>query len=406
MSLVCNQTTGLCPCLPNVIGSRCDHCQENSDDFFPFCQPCNECTEQWRSRINPLRADIEATLELIQITTATTGPDDIPILMELINLLREVRMIVDASQIDTELAGNITDLHRRLCDLTNQTQEIFARAVAVDNEISILNDNVDFYDNETSRLAILLSELQLQLEELRIEFENMTFADLDPEPYLTIALEAEERSATAGRIISQNVTELISQTEQLLTDYDTQLNESGFVTRQTENVRFLTELMQRINEYEAFLIEANSKLCGESNNDTLNVTSDGECDDVCGGVQCSTCGGNPQCTNLITMATESLNISRMAQDIVAKLRNETQERVAILQVLFENILSLRNETIGAESVAREVQLRAEELFLGITGLLDDLQRQLGSARVNPDVIEQVERETLSLKLKANQTEVI
>ena len=398
LSLACNQTTGTCLCLPNVVGEKCDRCRQNSTDFFPSCEACDECTGAWQTRINPLRTDVEATLELIRVTTVTTDPEDVPLVSVLLNLLAEVREILDASRIDPELAGNVTELHRRLCELANQTRDLFSRAVAVSDEIAMLESGVDVFRDEASRLAMLLGELRNELERLTVEFESISILDIDPNVYLTLARQAEERSTDADRLITINTTNLISLTEGILAEYNRQLAESNFLARQMENLRLLSDLSQRVSEYELFLIEANSKLCGSRANSS-NV-----CDE-CGGIRCDGCGENPGCNSLVNMASESLNVSREALGIARGLRNETLSQVVQLRILLSDIVALRNETLDARSAAQDVRQRAGNLSDEVKGLLEILQRRLVDERVDPNVIEEVENEALSLQLSVNQEEV-
>ena len=400
VSQSCDQTTGVCPCLPRVAGEKCDHCEANSTDIFPFCEPCDECTGQWQTRINPLRAEVEAALELARVTSMTPGPEGVPLLVMLVNLLGEVREILDASRIDSELTGNVTELHERLCELTNQTQGLFERIAAVNDEIARLDSETSRFENETSHLVSLLAELQDDFKRLSVQFENISIPDVDIEPYLALAEEAEKRSATANQLISQNVTTLLSLTENLLTDYRSELNESGILEQQAENLRILSVITERVNEYTSFLVEADAELCGA----TVSSSTGENCGE-CGGIQCDTCGGSPQCNGLVTMAAEALVVSRQALEVAERLRNQTAGRVTVLRNLFTEIYEFRNETLDAEAAAREVQLSATRLSAEATGLRDDLRRQLKQGRIDPDIIEEVEGKTLSLSLAVTQEEV-
>ena len=397
----CNQATGVCSCLPRVAGEKCTHCESNSTDLFPSCEPCDECTGQWQARINPLRAEVESALELARVTSMTPGPEGVPLLVVLLNLLGEVREVLDDTRIDPELARNVTKLHERLCELTNQTQGLFERIAAVDDEIARLDGETESFENETSRLVLLLAELRNDFEDISGRFGNISISEIDFESYLSIAERAEERSTIADRLISHNVTTLVSLSESLIEDYGSDLNESRLIERQEENIRVLTAITQRVDEYESFLVLANAQLCGAALNGSGGSGTCGEC----GGVECDTCGGNPQCNGLVTMAAESLIVSRQALEVAEELRNQTRGRVTLLRILFTEISVVTNETLDAEAAAREVQASAERLFQEVTGLHDDLRRRLEEERIHPDIIEEVERETLSLSLPVTQEEV-
>ena len=397
MSLVCDKTNGSCLCLSSsVVGERCDRCRQNSTNFFPTCDACDECSGQWQGKIDPLREDIDTTLELVRVMTATVGPEDIPLLSELLGLLREVQELLSASQIDTELTGDVTALHRRLCELTNQTKDLFDRAVAVNDEIAKLG-GFGMFENETSRLATLLMDLRSELDSLAEDFENITAAasGFDPTFHLALAREAEERSNQTDILISGNVTSLIALAERTLADYNRALAESDFLARQMENMRRLSVLSQRVSEYETFLVAASAALCGSGNDSSVCAE--------CGGLQCDTCGG-PECDSLVYVASEALNISTRALTLVEDARNETLLRVSQLRTLLTEILAARNDSLEAEESALETQVRADEIWTLVQGLLETLLEQR-DARIDLDDIEDVEQQTLSLQFDTNQEEV-
>ena len=346
-----------------------------------------------------MREDIETTLELVRVTTASVRPEDIPLVRVLLGLLQEVRDILGTSQIDPELVTNVTELHRRLCELTNQTQDLFDRALAVSNEIARLDKGVDAFENETSRLATLLMALRNELNQLTEEFGNITVSDLNPGFYLALARQAEERSDRANQLISENVTNLISLTEFFLTEYNRELVRSDFLAQQMENLRRLSDLSQRVSEYEAFLIEASAKLCG-----SLNNSNDSNICGECGGVQCDTCGG-PGCNSLVSVANQSLNFSTQALVVAQSIRTEILSRVSELRNLLSEILVLRNETLEAANATRVVLRRADRLWREVRDLLETLRKQLEENRIDLDDIVEVEMETLSLQLNTNREDV-
>lgn len=347
-----------------------------------------------------MRKDIETTLELIGVKIANVDPEDIPLISTLLGILREVQSILSSSQIDSELATNVTELHRRLCELTNQTQDLFDRALAVSNEIARLDSEVEVFENETSRLANLLMELRNELYQLTQDFGNITVPSLNYNIYLELVRQAEERSDHAHSLISENVTNLISLTEGILAEYNRQLMESDFLSRQMENLRQLSVLNQRVIEYEEFLVEASTKLCG-SRNETIN--SSDVCGE-CGGVHCEMCGG-PGCNGLITTANNSLNISMQALTEGQSIQLQILSQVSDLRAFLAEVLALKNETLEAENATRLTKLRADELWQQVQDLLETLRRQLEENRIDPDDIEEVENRTLSLKLNTTQKEV-
>ena len=344
-----------------------------------------------------MRTDVEATLELIRVTTANVEPEEVPLLSMLLALLEEVRVTLSASRIDPDLVNNVTELHRRLCELTNRTRDLFDRAVTVSNEIERLDSGFDAFEDETSRLASLLLQLRIELEELAEEFGNLTVPDVNHEFYLAIAQQAEERSNRADELVTGDVTNLIFLAEGILANYNQELVSS--FEQHLENLRLLSDLSQRVSEYEAFLAEASTKLCG-----TLNNTNNSSICSECGGLQCDTCGG-PLCNSLVTTADESVNVSTQALEIAESVRVQILSQLTELRTLFNEILTQQNETTEAATDASELHSRATELRQRVQDLLANLRQQLEEDRINPDDIEEIERATLSLQLNLNETEV-
>ena len=324
----------------------------------------------------------------------TVGPEDIPLLAELLRLLQEIQDLLHSSRIDPELSGNVTALHIRLCELTNRTEELIQRAAFVLYELTRLGSEFDIFNNETAQLSTLLMQLRVELDFLTEAFGNITL--FDPSAQLELARAALERSDRADRLISTNVTSLVSLTEGILAEYNRKLAQSSFLARQMENMRRLSDLSQRLREFEAFLVRANMMLCGASGNDTSVC---GEC----GGLECGVCGG-PGCRSLVSEVAVALNISERALQLAQDARMQIESQVALLRELLSEALVLRNESEVAEVVARETAERAEEILRVILALLEEVRGELGG-RLDLERITEVEQQTLSLQLVVTTDEV-
>ena len=393
-SLTCNSTTGACPCLSSVSGDRCDQCAPNTTHLFPGCDSCDECTGHWKRKIDPLREDIGTALELVASFNVSLEPEDVPLISEILDLIRQIRAMLESSRLDPELVGNVTALHGRLCELTNQTTGFVRRAEFVRNGTTALGEHFSFLEGELSRLTSLLMQLQSELESLTKAFGNITL--VDPSPYSELVRIALERSDRAATIVAKNVTTLVVFAEGVVGEYNRKLTTSNFLARQMDNMRRLSDLSQRLSEFEAFLVLASTKLCGSEGNGTA-------CEQ-CGGLECPNCGGGEGCGGLLSNATDALSTSQRALALARDARKRIASQVMLLEAILADTLTLQNESGTAEVVAMETENRAEVVLQEVINLLEEVRGQLG-ARFDVQQIAALEEETLALRLSVTIEEV-
>lgn len=367
------------------MGDRCDSCQANTTGIFPSCEPCDECTGQWWRRIEPIRNNVDTTVELVMSLNITIDNGEVPTLDALFQLLLQIQSTLNASQIDL-LSEDVRTTHALLCNLTNQIQLLTDRALLIQSQLQSL-------ENTSESLMTQLAGIIARLSDLQNEFENISqFLDsivlVNSSQYLSLAQEALERSNRADELINNNVTLLITDTELLLSNYSTKLQESQFVTRQQDNMQRLAFLLQRLGIFEELIAEANRKLCGAQFTDS--------CDD-CGGINCTTCGGE-SCESLVTAAAEAENISERAVEIAREKLNRIQMQVDALETILRDAEAVRNDSVEAEQLVNETYARAEALLRDFQMLSDEVERELRTDRPDPDLIGELENMTLSLQL--------
>ena len=383
LSLICDKMTGQCDCREGVTGAQCDVCRDNTTGIFPSCEPCDECTGQWQRRIDPLREDVETTLELIDTVNGTAG--ELPALQPIFDLLDQIEAILSTSEIDI-LSQDIQSTHALLCELINQTQLLIQRALVVENQLDNIENISQSISSELSTLIASLVALESELRNISLFLDSIEV--LDPLPYLILAEAARERSDAADEVITANVTSLIEDTETILLNFTTKLNESDVIVQQLENTEALSFLSQRLAVFQDLIREANRELCGAQSNDSC---------EECGGVSCMNCGGDG-CDSLVNDAAEAVNISETALQIARGQLAAIQILVEDLQSLMREIETVSNSSTRTEEFANETNTRAGTLVQRIRELIQEIEVELNMTRIDPNEIGILENQTLSLML--------
>lgn len=370
-------------------------CQRNTTRIFPSCELCDECTGQWTRRIDQLEDDVTATITLIStlnFTDIIVDRGELPALDILFELIREIQIVLNMSQIDF-ISSVVQSNHSRICTLINQTQLLIDRAILIQNQLNSL-ENIS--ENIRDELTIVIQTLV----ELQSEFQNisqlMNFTMVDPTFYINLARVALERSDEADQLINTNVTTLITDAQAFVANFSTKRDESGFVNRQQNNTERLLILRQRLDAFENLIAEANQRLCGGGSN--------GTCGGECGGVSCNVCGGEG-CDGLVSDASEALNVSRRALAIVEDKLGRIRFQVDALTVIFSEAEIVRNDSIRAERFATDTRDKAEELLRDLMELISEIETELNVTRVDPNEIGRLENMTLSLMLDVEEVHV-
>ena len=370
-------------------------CQQNTTRIFPSCELCDECTGQWTRRIDQLEDDVTATITLISMLNFTdiiVDRGELPALDILFELIREIQIVLNMSQIDF-ISSVVQSNHSRICTLVNQTQLLIDRATVIQNRLNSL-ENIS--ENIRDELTIVIQTLV----ELQSEFQNisqlMNFTMVDPTFYIDLARVALERSDEADQLINTNVTTLITDAQAFVANFSTKRDESGFVDMQQNNTERLSILRQRLDAFENLIAEANQRLCGGGSN--------GTCGGECGGVSCNVCGGEG-CDGLVSDASEALNVSRRALAIVEDKLGRIRFQVDALTVIFSEAEIVRNDSIRAERFATDTRDKAEELLRDLMELISEIETELNVTRVDPNEIGRLENMTLSLMLDVEEVHV-
>ena len=399
LSLSCDLTTGSCDCREGVIGIRCDTCAPNTSGVFPFCQQCDECTNQWLQRITPFETQVESTIEFINNLNITNTSIAVPELDSLFDLARDIESVLNTSMVDV-LLEDVESAHTSLCDLINQTEALIDRTNAVQSELETTENTAISVQSEVDSLTLSLTSLQQELINLTQIFESQDLSSVNTSFYLELARRALTRSNAADQLININVTSLIQEVQSLLESYDMTFTDNNVEATQQEISQRLADISTNVSAFIQFIADANSKLCGAD-----NVTTPTSLCGECGGVACPTCGDGPSCDSLVASAAEAVNTSSIAWERAQELFSDLQLQIDGLTDLLRESQAVRNESSQVEEMARESRQRGEELVEDLRQLIQEVEAELSRNRTNPDDIGEFENVTLSLKLDLLPEEV-
>ena len=373
-----------------MVGDLCNVCAPNTTRIFPSCEPCDECTEQWIRRIEPLEEQVQGTIEFVSSLNLTNMTLDIPLLDELLEMARDIEMILSNSTIDM-LVSDVENL----CVLINRTDDLITRG-------EVAQADLDRIGTDAQDIEMSLPMLMNGLERLREDFENVSmifasqeFLSVNSTLYIEQARESLRRSDAAEQLIRENATSILNETISAINSYNASLEENNVLAVNERLSEMLANINSTVEELQMFISVVSQSLCGTENEMCL------ECADE----SCDLCPSGLRCDGLIARADLASNTSMralvMAEDVLEQIMAEVES-------LEELLARARGVQRGADEVANivsELRNASLELIENIRSLTTELERELTASRVDPNDIGRLENMTLSLELDLLPNEV-
>lgn len=370
--------------------------EEGVNAFFPSCERCDECTDQWLERILVLRNLVTQTVDFVLELNANRTGGEFPELEDLLNLVDNIRAVLDARQVET-LSNSVYFTHRSIWELIGRMQALseFAQsqrqlqATAENDTTELLSDLSDFFQNLTTLRSGILG-LSAVLSSFNISFYSSSSA-----LYLELSRNALEEVLDANMSITTIFNNTINDLRDIL-NIHRDLDET--VTVQNDDlVDQLDEIGTRIDALEAFVNSVSVDVCGGEGE---NVTCGG-----CGGVGCETCGASEECGGLARQSTGSANEASLALERANELLDLIQSDISGLRMLVGVASTLVNDSEDVSGRAEEMQLAAELVLSEVERVLSELEAELNETRIDPNVIVSNVDATLSLYLDRSLAQV-
>lgn len=372
------------------MGDLCNVCAPNTTRIFPSCEPCDECTEQWIRRIEPLEEQVQGTIEFVSSLNLTNMTLDIPLLDELLEMARDIEMILSNSTIDM-LVSDVENL----CVLINRTDDLITRGEVAQADLDRIGIDAQDIEMSLPMLTNGLARLREDFENVSMIFASQEFLSVNSTLYIEQARESLRRSDAAEQLIRENATSILNETISAINSYNASLEENNVLAVNERLSEMLANINSTVEELQMFISVVSQSLCGTENEMCL------ECADE----SCDLCPSGLRCDGLIARADLASNTSMralvMAEDVLEQIMAEVES-------LEELLARARGVQRGADEVANivsELRNASLELIENIRSLTTELERELTASRVDPNDIGRLENMTLSLELDLLPNEV-
>ena len=389
----CASVIGQCSCNVGVVGVKCDRCSPESTGLFPTCEVCDECTDQWLTRVNTLKNLTENAISLV--SSLNISEASVPELDGLFNISQAVRDALHSNNI-LMLVSRVNSSHSSLCELIDTIETLIERAQLVGISQAALEGAATRLSNNVGNLSIVFEDLQEEAFNIAefLEEVNLDSVDSTISSSLSLAEAAYRRVSSAADLISGNFSSLLNELRSLLASHDR--HHDYLVTRDANVTSRVDDARSSLAMSAEVLQEVDTRVCGK--------VGSGACG-TCGGVGCGSCGADGSCNGLASNATRALNISDTALTAAHIFLSNVLSDLNHLNDLKGVAWSVVNDSTHVLSDTRGTREEAELLLARIRDLLGKVGAELNGSRIDPRSIGALVNASLMLTLDMNPDEV-
>uniref|UniRef100_A0A6G1S5Q3 Laminin subunit beta-2 n=1 Tax=Aceria tosichella TaxID=561515 RepID=A0A6G1S5Q3_9ACAR len=392
----CDVKTGQCKCHTGIGGEKCDRCARGYTGFFPNCESCGECFEQWDQVISVLKNQTQALLDRVKLLLeiGTTGAYAKEF-TEIENKLERIKQILDNQKLDEnairDLARQIDELSKLLKSLGKTLTEYEKEAESVTNRTIAVQDALRDFDKLADRLTILIDGLR----------ENATqFKEWNVDSAYATILDSQNRSREAEKRVRDLKPLMLEQeqkrrmTENMLTSTAARYNSSSL-----QNEAILASLARQISELENNVPGINKLVCASTS--TVNT-----CDQLCGGALCNKCGGLSCSEGATTKASNALDLAQQAWDLLNQKYNQSKLNL-------EAIMAAKNMSEEALRQAKLVMTDCEfqkskfdKIGNELNGIMDGVDKFSLMEGARPAEVRTLGTECLALSISLKPEQIL
>ncbi|KAM9343533.1 LOW QUALITY PROTEIN: laminin subunit beta-1 [Pholidichthys leucotaenia] len=399
----CNRETGACECREGVAGKRCDECTRGFTGVFPKCVQCHMCFQLWDDLVCQIKRDldhIQYRLEKILENGITPEVGDARI-RELEEKLKQVRDMIGAPDSDGvyQLIGQSID-------------DLRAEIAYNDGRLMTISRDLNTTAAEEDVLRPILNDLERELrdvnatvarkQELLDNYLTAGFADQFEKikKYYRESVQAEEKCNSSvfgpfSPVEQSNATRTL--TEELL-----EANKDKFNRALAAQNKSLDELQHKARQLNKKIHHISHKVCGGHGDY-------GSCpDSPCGGAGCRdgqgnhVCGGEG-CNGTVSTSVAALNAARNVSDSLNAANDELQEASRKLQDMASLTQDVKTQAMNALQKAQKKKEDFEQNNKNLKKLIEDIREFLTEEGADPESIEKVALQVLSITLPLNRT---
>jgi hypothetical protein len=308
---------------------------------------------------------------------------------DLFRLIRKINDTINRSRIDPEVY-NTTDLYMK--NLTTFVRGLLDRGAEYMQRLMLANeDNVQLWETALGLNATLSSLVE------KARMLNQSYPILDCEPFRLLVEAGLRRSDMAHDLVTSVVVNLTSNTSTYLTDYQDKRAERAYEKIKKTLEDMIIEVTDLFADYSTFLRDVTESLCGGD--------WSAECGQ-CGGPRCGFCSTVSDCGGLYGNATLALRSTTAARVLGEQLKMNLTVATSTLTALGKEIESLMSSVELTEEFVVELRKRVDLTHTLVADILRVLnETSLFLQEVTPEIIAQLEEETLSYVLSRTPEEV-
>ena len=380
---LCDSKTGVCQCKPNVIGERCEKCEDGTSGILPFCEPCGECYDTWLAEVDRIRGEVNNLTERAKMITSSGNlgeyEEEFKIMEAKLNeadsiinegLSSQTKVLLSVEKIDMletslrEMTRRVGVLNRLLTDTETRNREVNRNIDDLWNQLGVADGEIKDIEYQASQINS--SSLEDIIDDIRAAGERSRLAEVSVNASSDVVVHAEEIKDRAANQI-----------------------DNEFIDRQDKIQVDLSDADMDLSEFDDIIRKANEEVCGRT----------GDSCGVCGGVGCGNKCGGPNCPGAVNDTEHAQMNANEANLLVEQKGNKTdsiaKELEAAKQIINNAEMAAREATMKAKN-AEEV---AGEVYDNATDLLEQLRqfREGDADRANPDNIKQMAEYVLGKK---------
>ncbi|CAG6021045.1 unnamed protein product [Menidia menidia] len=399
----CDRLTGQCECREGAAGGRCEECARGFSGSFPSCARCHACFQLWDDIVCQIKRDldhIQYAVERILENGVLPGGNESRI-KELERKLRRVQDLIrteDNARIHQMIGQSIDDLRAEIALTDGRLMGIGRELNATAGAEEALKSTLDDLEKQLRDVNGTMAHKKHLLD----NYLSSGFADQFEKVKKSYreSLQAEEKcNASVSGPVEQSA-ETRAKTELLLNE-----TREAFLQDIAAQNKSIKELQEKASDLDEQVRLVSNKVCGGGGNASAN----GSCpESPCGGAGCRddrdelVCGGTG-CDGTVSSAEDALSKARNVSHSLDAFTKDLQTVSRKLEDLSSLTRSVKNQTMATLEKAQQKKEYFEKSNKDLKDLIKKIKDFLTEEGADPESIEKIAKQVLSITLPFNRT---
>ncbi|KAM9750902.1 laminin subunit beta-1 isoform 1-T2 [Menidia menidia] len=399
----CDRLTGQCECREGAAGGRCEECARGFSGSFPSCARCHACFQLWDDIVCQIKRDLEHihyAVERILENGVLPGGNETRI-KELERKLRRVQDLIrteDNARIHQMIGQSIDDLRAEIALTDGRLMGIGRELNATAGAEEALKSTLDDLEKQLRDVNGTMAHKKHLLD----NYLSSGFADQFEKVKKSYreSLQAEEKcNASVSGPVEQSA-ETRAKTELLLNE-----TREAFLQDIAAQNKSIKELQEKASDLDEQVRLVSNKVCGGGGKASAN----GSCpESPCGGAGCRddrdelVCGGKG-CDGTVSSAEDALVKARNVSHSLDAFTKDLQTVSRKLEDLSSLTRSVKNQTMATLEKAQQKKEYFEKSNKDLKDLIKKIKDFLTEEGADPESIEKIAKQVLSITLPFNRT---